>query len=640
MRRLRLVFVALSVLLLVPMVLLVRAALRSAAYETEARYRAIAARAGDEIERELSAFVQQEESRPFGHYRFYYVPPNVAGGRYAVTRSPLADGDPPPFVVGYFELQPDGSIRSPRAPRDPELARERRDWDPARGDDSIEKVRRIVGALAAARLRQRSGGGMPQAPGTTRLMADEAAAEGAGPDAAPHAAEALQALLALNRGVGNRARAASDPQQLNIHLSPLDDGSGFRVVARVGDREEPIAESALRIGAATGREEIWFEPAEVLHDQVPRTRTVHIHPTSGQLVDSQHLMLLRAAATEGAWFWQGVLIDLPAFTGWLDQSVFGHSEVASRVRRDYFVAGGEEPPPLEQAALVFVYRFARPFDSVAVRMALSPFSDLSGTTWVYVLAVLVLLAGSAGLYALYRMVEVTVGFAERRSNFAAAVSHELKTPLTAIRMYAEMLRDGIVSSEAKRREYADTITAESERLSRLINNVLEFSRLEQGTRDLSLVSGPLGEVVEEAARILGPHARQAGFELQVEVDAGLPPVRYDRDAVLQVVFNLVDNALKYARDARDRRVVLRCSAVDGGVRLAVRDNGPGVPAQHLSRIFEAFYRGGDELTRTSKGTGIGLALVRGLAERMGAAVSGRNAEGGGFEVALRFPAAA
>jgi len=202
-----------------------------------------------------------------------------------------------------------------------------------------------------------------------------------------------------------------------------------------------------------------------------------------------------------------------------------------------------------------------------------------------------------------------------------------------------MLRDGMAQSEQQRREYSTTITNECERLTRLINNVLEFSRLEQGTRDLSLVAAPIGPVVEEAARILEPHAREVGFRLDVEVEAGLPPVRFDRDAVLQVVFNLVDNGLKYARDADEPVVVLRCERRDGGVVLSVRDHGPGVPAQHLSKVFEAFYRGGDELTRTAKGTGIGLALVKGLAERMGAVVTGRNVDDGGFEVSLRFQAA-
>jgi len=106
------------------------------------------------------------------------------------------------------------------------------------------------------------------------------------------------------------------------------------------------------------------------------------------------------------------------------------------------------------------------------------------------------------------------------------------------------------------------------------------------------------------------------------------------------VFNLVENALKYARDAGDRVVTIRCARAGGGVSLAVRDRGPGVSGSRVSQIFEPFYRGEDELTRTAKGTGIGLALVKGLADAMGAGVAGRNLADGGFEVALTFSAAA
>ncbi len=639
MRRLRLVFVLLAVLLLVPMLLLVRSALRSAHYEQQARYRVVAERAGDELERELSRILQEEEARPFGHYRFYYVPPNVAGGRYALTRSPLVDATPPPYVIGYFEIAPDGSFWSPNTPREPELARERGDWDGADGAGRSDEVRRVVDAVLEAAQPRRLGKPLdePQAPGTTRRMpepAQEALDLAPAPGEEP---EAFRALQALNRAADERGRQGS---RLDIRLTPLEDGSGFRVTAVLEGRDEPLAESALRIAAATAREEVWYDPAAVLRDQVPRARKAHVHPTAGRLVGTEHLVLMRAGATEGQWYWQGVLLDVPALTRWLDEAVFGDRDVAAQLGRDYFVQGGPEPPELGAPGLLFVHRFARPFDSLAVRMAFSPFSDLGGTRYVYLLGLLVLLTGSAGLYALYRMVEVTVGFAERRSNFAAAVSHELKTPLTAIRMYAEMLRDGMAGSEEKRQEYAETITTESERLSRLINNVLEFSRLEQGTRRVDLVTGALEPVLREAARILEPHARQAGFELEVDVEPEIPPVRFDRDAVLQVLFNLVDNALKYAGDARDRRVVLGCRRADGGVLLSVRDRGPGVPAQHLSRIFEAFYRGENELTRTTKGTGIGLALVQELANRMGAIVSGRNAADGGLEVALRFPTAA
>jgi signal transduction histidine kinase len=236
------------------------------------------------------------------------------------------------------------------------------------------------------------------------------------------------------------------------------------------------------------------------------------------------------------------------------------------------------------------------------------------------------------------MVAVAVAFSERRSNFAAAVTHELRTPLAAIRLYAEMLRDGVVAGEEKRREYAATIGAESERLTRLVENVLELSRLERGARPLAASAGDLGAAVAAAAEALRSHAEREGFRLVLEVEPGLPPVRFERDALAHVLGNLVENALKYARGAARREVQVGVRREGDAVALRVRDFGPGVAPAQLPRLFEPFSRGEDELTRTTRGTGIGLALVRGLAERMGARASGRNVAGGGFEVALVFPA--
>jgi len=139
--------------------------------------------------------------------------------------------------------------------------------------------------------------------------------------------------------------------------------------------------------------------------------------------------------------------------------------------------------------------------------------------------------------------------------------------------------------------------------------------------------------------LLRPHLTREGFELRVEVEDDLPLVSFDRDALIQVIFNLVDNAVKYAKNSTPRRITLRAEHEAGAVRLSVRDHGPGVPARHLGKIFEPFYRGETELTRRNKGTGIGLALVQGLAGCMGATVSGANAPDGGFEVGIRFAAA-
>jgi signal transduction histidine kinase len=289
---------------------------------------------------------------------------------------------------------------------------------------------------------------------------------------------------------------------------------------------------------------------------------------------------------------------------------------------------------------VYQHRFGEPFDDLSARLALRALPGVGRAAYVYALAALVLATAALGMTALYRMVSVTMAYAERRSNFVAAVSHELKTPLTAIRMYGEMLRDGLVASEAKRDEYHRHITAESERLSRLINNVLEFARLEKGTRDVTLTSGSLAPAVREIAELMRSHVEAEGFEFALAIDDTVPAVRFERDAFMQMLWNLVDNAVKYGRDGSPRRIVLRCWHDAAGVYVAVRDHGPGVPPRQLGRIFEPFYRGENELTRRNKGTGLGLALVRGLAERMHASIGGGNAADGGFEAVITFRAAA
>jgi signal transduction histidine kinase len=194
----------------------------------------------------------------------------------------------------------------------------------------------------------------------------------------------------------------------------------------------------------------------------------------------------------------------------------------------------------------------------------------------------------------------------------------------------------MVESDEKRSEYYEAMTAESERLTRLIDNVLEFSQLEKGTRKLTLEAGPAESVVRETERLLRAHVEREGFSLDVDIEPGLPSIRFDRDALLQVLFNLVDNALKYAVDAADRRIDLRCEREGDGVRIFVRDFGPGMASRQLSRIFEPFYRAEAELTRRTRGTGIGLALVRGLVEAMGARVDAENVEPTGLRVSIRF----
>jgi len=361
---------------------------------------------------------------------------------------------------------------------------------------------------------------------------------------------------------------------------------------------------------------------------------VILHPMAGAALGRDLLMLYRTVSVDGSGYRQGVLLDRVALGRYLEEEVISILPISDALWLQFDDA--PDRSATEDWSLT-EHRFAEPFDGLDVRLALAPLAGMPGATPLYALAALLAAVALVGVLAVHRMVGVVVDFAERRSNFVASVSHELKTPLTSIRMYAEMLRDGLISEPTKREEYYRTIHDESERLSRLIDNVLEFSRLEKGSRVFNLSVGAAGETVEEIAERLRPHAEREGFRLRVEIDPDLPPVRFDHDALVQIVFNLVDNAIKYAAESERREVVLRCArTAAGGVVVSVRDFGPGISRQHLAQIFEPFYRAEPELTRAARGSGIGLALVKELGEAMGAAVTGANTEDGGFRVDVAF----
>ena len=210
-----------------------------------------------------------------------------------------------------------------------------------------------------------------------------------------------------------------------------------------------------------------------------------------------------------------------------------------------------------------------------------------------------------------------------KSEFVANVSHELKTPLALVRMFAEMLQSGRVASDEKKQEYLDIIVRESERLSALIENVLDFARVERGRGSYEFAEGDVGDAVSRAANVYRYRAEREGVSLVVDVEPSLPRARIDERAIQLAVINLVDNALKYAPGGET--ITIRACGHEGGVRVEVRDQGPGVAAEDRHRIFERFVRlsasreekSGEKSRSPVRGSGIGLALVKHIAESHG-----------------------
>ena len=261
----------------------------------------------------------------------------------------------------------------------------------------------------------------------------------------------------------------------------------------------------------------------------------------------------------------------------------------------------------------------------AIRRQVMLFSAALGVLLVVILA---------GTVTTYRLMRRESEVARLKADFVANVSHDLKTPLSVVRMFGETLEMGRVGDQATREEYYKVITRESERLSRLINNVLDFSRIEGGRRVYDRAPAAVEPLVREALEPFAYPLRQGGFKVEVDVAPDLPDVMVDSAAVGQALSNLIDNAIKYSGE----RKVLRVTAARSGeeVLVTVADEGIGIsPAEH-SRIFEKFYRVGRSDTQGRRGSGVGLALVRHVAEAHGGRVTvdSRPGEGSRFTMAL------
>jgi two-component system phosphate regulon sensor histidine kinase PhoR len=257
------------------------------------------------------------------------------------------------------------------------------------------------------------------------------------------------------------------------------------------------------------------------------------------------------------------------------------------------------------------------------------------------------MVGIAGLVALAGLgIVVVASVKERRlaalkSDFVANVSHELKTPLSLIRMFGELLLGGRAPSDEKRRQYLQIIVSESERLTALIENVLDFAKVERGKAAYEFAPGDVGEVVARAVDLYRYRAEREGVDVRLEIEGGLPPAQIDERALELAIMNLLDNALKYAKDGG--RVDASVGPAGGGDRIEVRvtDRGPGIEPEEQGHIFERFARGRRASEQRVRGSGIGLALVKHIAESHGGRISVESpvtGDGRGSAFVLSLPA--
>jgi signal transduction histidine kinase len=260
----------------------------------------------------------------------------------------------------------------------------------------------------------------------------------------------------------------------------------------------------------------------------------------------------------------------------------------------------------------------------------------AGFVFNLTLSAMLALVLMGGIALALKVADRAMRLSAMKSDFVSNVSHELRTPLASIRVFAELLRLGKAATPDKAREYGAYIEAESRRLSRLIDNILDFSRIESGRKTYRFERADLWEVVAGTVRGFEMHLKDSGFRIALEPpDGPLPPVVFDPDAIGQAVHNLLDNAVKYSGDSKE--IAVRVAREGEALVIEVRDRGIGIPAAEQAKIFERFHRVGTGLVHEVKGSGLGLSIVQHIVEVHRGRVAVESEPGRGSTFRIRLP---
>lgn len=251
--------------------------------------------------------------------------------------------------------------------------------------------------------------------------------------------------------------------------------------------------------------------------------------------------------------------------------------------------------------------------------------------------VLVLLVLLLGIALTLRATDREARLAQAKSNFVSNVSHELKTPLSLISLFSEILELGRVHSEDKKTEYYRIIHHESRRLHKMINNILDFSKIEAGRKTYDFAQSDMAEVIENVLSSYRYQITNSGFEVQTNMQPGLPSVLIDRDAMSQAISNLVDNAIKYSGNVKHLSITTKALASQLSIEIA--DRGIGIPQAEQAKVFDKFYRVGNGLVHDVKGSGLGLSLVKHIIEAHKGSISVESELGKGSRFTILLPLA-
>jgi signal transduction histidine kinase len=546
---------------------------------TEARQ--LADRLAERLAQRLESLRDLESHRPFYHYQNLFHDPRAASNGNSVSPSPLGAGPGDPLIRAYFQINADGRITLPTLNED----------IPSLNTPAAKALQKpILAELKAA------------GPALTAALPTPPAGDDSGGEAEKPALE----IIARNAWIQNQK---ANQVFLDLKRKASAPAEPAPVCAATPGSVPDAACVPIASPAPPPAERVYIHIGEFHW----RTVTVAGAPA---------LLALRQVRTPDGLTTQGFQLNLEAVKNWLQDatpSKFNLTGMAEKdatrlplPETDWFVTvTAAETSPLRLAeAAALKPRFRRNF-ALGVLGALFAGSLMVSLVWL------------------------SERTARQRSRFAAAAAHELRTPLAGLRMYGEMLSEGL-GDPAKSKDYARWIAGEADRLGRVVANVLEFTRLERGKLAVKPASGDLAAALRDCIARLRPSLTAADVTLDVTIAHDIPAVPFDRDALAQIIYNLVDNAEKYSRSCENRTIHISLAPADQRVILSVTDHGPGIPAAQRRRLFRPFSRGkGADLPA---GLGLGLTIVQALIKAHGGSVAYESAEDGGARFRVEFPA--
>ncbi len=593
MHKVHVIFASIFVVITIPLVILLYQAYSQLQLGTNSLYTGHAMFVANTLNQRLARDLAVEEKRSYSEYGFIRTV-QVIGGEEN-TLSELVDypvTSQYAGLVGHFQLTPDNTLRTPFLP------------EGRFGEILLEQI-----------------------PQKERLRREEVRNKIKG---------ILDELNIENRGIEAKAQPRDSVEKVIDHIYKQD--------PKLDRSEKEEAARPHRIETASEKENLAFNAESQNIDSLTSTPVtynfeVEIEPFMAK-VNSDYIVFYRNVTRGSELYIQGYIVDTKVYLN----SLVKNETQFYPLEKDLVLEFKDGPRVLlsfgthNESQEIFSTKLIPPLNKISLVMHMKHRDDSRGSSFLIFLGAVVLIILGGGLVAIYRLTRSELNLAKKRQDFISAVSHELKTPLTSIRMYAELLQNSWVANEEKKQKYYNQIASEADRLTRLIQNVLNLSKLDGDRWNVQLSKDRPKAVLDDFVSTYSKNVEKHGFELTVSSDTDVRDITLmmDRDAIMQILMNLVDNSLKFSKDADYKMIVIELRIKDTDVYLAVRDYGPGIPPAEMKKVFQEFYRVENEMTRRTSGTGIGLSMVKKLCTLTNMKIEMENANPG-LRTKIHFP---